>query len=393
MSAYLLVWSPKVRSWPRRHQDLKKFKRDGSLSSSWSCGNRRTLPVGSRVFLIKLGEEPKGIIGSGWTVSEPYPYKGRYFVDFVFDTLNESPVLSLSELQRLSSFNWLVQGSGIEMPDKTTTGLEKAWRKRGGVRIRPFMEDTQVPSAKDFTRVLHGAVLSQPQLRALQALYNFPKHSATAPQLAAVLGYKGFGGANSVMGGAGRRIAEELGVPPPWANDERQNWFSIVAEAEGTDIGCLWVMRPELATALEKTNLIDLTLGVELFPDETAARANHEEGYRFRVEVNIYERSREARKKCVAHYGTTCIACGFDFGSVYGAIGKGFIHVHHVVPLSKINQTYIVDPVRDLIPVCPNCHAMIHRREPPFSIKELTKFFKRRSNSLLKRARNKRRVA
>jgi len=230
-----------------------------------------------------------------------------------------------------------------------------------------------LPSKRQYRRVLQSGVLSEAQLRALQALYNFPEHSATAPQLAAVLGYKGFGGANIVMGGAGKRFSKELGVTPPWANDEYDNWSSIVANPVRIDIGWLWIMYPALVCAMEETERIDPSLGVELFSDESVGHTKHTEGSRLRVEVNIYERSREARNKCVAHYGARCLVCDFDFEAAYGDIGKGFIHVHHLVPLSEITKSYIVDPIRDLWPVCPNCHAMIHRRIPAFSISELRK--------------------
>ena len=56
-----------------------------------------------------------------------------------------------------------------------------------------------------------------------------------------------------------------------------------------------------------------------------------------------------------------CSICGMDFGKRYGKDGEGFIHVHHMKPLHKIGGDYIVDYKNDLIPVCPNCHAMIHR--------------------------------
>lgn len=62
---------------------------------------------------------------------------------------------------------------------------------------------------------------------------------------------------------------------------------------------------------------------------------------------------------------------------VYGEIGRGFIHVHHKVPLSSIGKEYELDPIKDLVPVCPNCHAMLHRKEPPYDVndlKELCKF-------------------
>ena len=71
-----------------------------------------------------------------------------------------------------------------------------------------------------------------------------------------------------------------------------------------------------------------------------------------------------ARKKCIEHYGAKCAVsnCGFDFEKLYGDIGKGFIHVHHLTQLSDIGQGYEVDPIKDLRPVCPNCHAMLHQK-------------------------------
>lgn len=89
--------------------------------------------------------------------------------------------------------------------------------------------------------------------------------------------------------------------------------------------------------------------------------------------VNSYERNPIARKKCIEHYGAKCAVpnCSFDFEELYGGIGKGFIHVHHLTQLSDIGQGYEVDPVKDLRPVCPNCHAMLHQKNPPYTINEL----------------------
>jgi 5-methylcytosine-specific restriction protein A len=58
---------------------------------------------------------------------------------------------------------------------------------------------------------------------------------------------------------------------------------------------------------------------------------------------------------------------------MYGEIGKGFIHVHHLKPVSEINGEYEVDPIEHLVPVCPNCHAMLHSQHPPLTIEELKK--------------------
>lgn len=118
----------------------------------------------------------------------------------------------------------------------------------------------RIPTAKEFERVLRGKALSAPEIRVLQALYSFPGHSATAPQLGKKLGYQGTVAANSPMGGAGRRFAEELGIAPPWANNQRNNWFSIIADMKGSS----WTMRASLVTALENTSLVDRASGSKL---------------------------------------------------------------------------------------------------------------------------------
>jgi len=85
------------------------------------------------------------------------------------------------------------------------------------------------------------------------------------------------------------------------------------------------------------------------------------EGAKTTVTVNRYERNPEARQKCIEANGCSCAVCGMNFEDVYGQIGKGFIHVHHIVPISSIGEEYELDPVHDLVPVCPNCHAMLHK--------------------------------
>lgn len=98
------------------------------------------------------------------------------------------------------------------------------------------------------------------------------------------------------------------------------------------------------------------------------------EGASTRVAVNAYERNRKARAACIKHYGASCAVCDFNFEKVFGAIGRGFIHVHHVVSLSEIAKEYELDPIRDLIPVCPNCHAIIHLTQPMLSVEELRNY-------------------
>jgi len=90
-----------------------------------------------------------------------------------------------------------------------------------------------------------------------------------------------------------------------------------------------------------------------------------------RVGVNRHERNPHARRVCLAHHGTSCAACGFSFEAAYGPEGEGFIHIHHLVPAAQLGPGYELDPVGDLVPLCPNCHAMAHRRRIPYTVAEL----------------------
>ena len=92
------------------------------------------------------------------------------------------------------------------------------------------------------------------------------------------------------------------------------------------------------------------------------------------ITVNKYERNPEARQLCIEHYGAKCQVCDFTF-EIYSNIGKGYIHVHHLILVSSIGKEYEVDPIKDLRPICANCHAMLHMRNPPYTIDELKVIF------------------
>jgi predicted HNH restriction endonuclease len=114
-------------------------------------------------------------------------------------------------------------------------------------------------------------------------------------------------------------------------------------------------------------------------PEEVQDIAGLVEGAVRTIIVNAYERDPEARRRCIAAHGASCSVCGMSFGAVYGLVAVGYIHVHHLRPLSEAGGVHAVDPVVDLRPVCPNCHAVLHRRAPIFSIEELRELLRRQS--------------
>jgi 5-methylcytosine-specific restriction protein A len=111
-------------------------------------------------------------------------------------------------------------------------------------------------------------------------------------------------------------------------------------------------------------------------PEEVDSSQQYIEGATIRVDVNRYERDLKARAACIAYHGATCSICAFSFTQRYGPLGEGFVHVHHLKPISSLRSEYRIDPIEDLTPVCPNCHAMLHRTTPPLTPDELRALMK-----------------
>ncbi|MBC1899537.1 HNH endonuclease [Listeria seeligeri] len=103
---------------------------------------------------------------------------------------------------------------------------------------------------------------------------------------------------------------------------------------------------------------------------ETVIRAK--EGEKVKVYTYKYERKPKLRAKAIEIHGTTCKVCRFNFEDYYGELGRDFIEIHHLKPLSSSEEEIEVNPATDLVPVCSNCHRMIHRKKDEIvSIEEL----------------------
>lgn len=217
-------------------------------------------------------------------------------------------------------------------------------------------------------------------LSIFQALYAFDGKKAYASQVGLLLGYKKSPHAplNSEIGRYAKRIAKFYDIQFTERSSRKYKYWDLFFN--GWDEGRLfvWQLRPELAEALETCHLTN----EQPYPEEILLEKNmiFSEGARKTVIVNAYERNPKARSLCIAHWGSCCVVCDFDFLKNYGAIGLGFIHVHHLTPISDIGCSYQIDPIRDLRPVCPNCHAMLHKLNPPLEIEELQRIIKENHN-------------
>ena len=225
------------------------------------------------------------------------------------------------------------------------------------------------------------SITSKEDIVLLQLIYASDDYRATASQLVPFLKMKHHAPINSQVGRWGKRIVNGLNIQAPWQKyGEGVNWWHVPFLGEATKEGYYWTLRPELKEAIDELDetgeipfVVERNIAEEIVPD---ASEQFYEGAKKLIYVNRYERNSIARDRCIKHYGTICIACGFDFEKMYGEMGKDVIHVHHLKPLSEISKNYRIDPIRDLRPVCPNCHVMIHRRNPAYSIDEIVVMMK-----------------
>lgn len=233
-----------------------------------SCGKTKSIKPGDRVFLIKIGVEPKGIIGAGFATTTPFldkhwsgEDKEALYIDIDFEVILNSekePILKLDilNLGELERQNWTPQASGITIRPELVDELEAIWFD--------FLTTQKI----------------------------------------------------------------------------RHNPFIPLDEIQKTYI----------------------------------------EGTPNQITLTRYERNPYARRECLEHYGYSCIVCGFNFEETYGEIGKGFIHVHHLNQISSTKKSHKTDPIKDLCPVCPNCHSIIHKDKlEPLSIEKIQEYIKNQS--------------
>lgn len=257
MANYLITWNPNKYEWDIE-KNIKKLEKDDFFIGRWSCGVTKKIKKGDRVFMLRQGLEPRGIVASGWAICDVYEAvhwgdkdKIANYIDVRFDNIinpQSDEILRREMLEQgiLSEMHWDTQGSGISIRGDIALELEELWVKFSKSRY----------------------------------LLN------------------------------------------PSYNDKE----TVIEFVEGSPIT---------------------------------------------VKSKIYERNKVARNMCIEHYGCGCSVCNFNFETIYGDVGKGFIHVHHVVPIAEIATEYNLNPVRDLRPVCPNCHAMLHKTNPCMTIEEL----------------------
>ena len=254
MAAFIYTWNPERWRWADLQEAIYAINNGEDYERLWSCGNTKRIKVGDLFFLVKVGSNPRGVIGCGYVSSEPenYPHwdeskraAGEITprTNLLFKVLTNTPIFRTEGLeQRFPEQMWSPQASGISLKEDIADKLLAEIHKNKAINFKPLTTE------------------------------------------------------------------------------------AVQRYAEG---------RPKTIT------------------------------------TKTYDRSPRAREACIEHHGYNCAVCGFNFGKVYGDLGDGFIEVHHLQQIADQGEEHLVDPVKDLRPVCSNCHRMLHKERPPLSIEVL----------------------
>lgn len=224
-------------------------------------------------------------------------------------------------------------------------------------------------SISDYKKFLLNVVKTDKEKKMLIVNYEYPQHTITATEMANELGYSYFGNANLAYGKLGRKIEEFLGIEGIEPQKTGHLVYFYKPENEW-----YWILKENLCTALEELGWVSIDDNFTESDEYVGGKDYlYLEGSLKTIKINKYERNKLARKKCIEHYGAICQICGLEFCKMYGEVAEGYIQVHHIKSLSEINKEYKVDPIKDLIPICPNCHAVVHLKRPHLGVEEVKK--------------------
>ncbi|QVW22065.1 HNH endonuclease [Pseudomonas hormoni] len=141
-------------------------------------------------------------------------------------------------------------------------------------------------------------------------------------------------------------------IPPRLKDNYWRNGVRAIDQAVFDRIYAYAVLEPNEADDFRLTDVVQ----------DFETRTTGTEGKHISYFGVRYERSPKLRRQAIAIHGIKCKACDFDFEKAYGKHAKGFIHVHHVKPISEYEEDQVVDPATDLITLCANCHAVVHKK-------------------------------
>lgn len=208
-------------------------------------------------------------------------------------------------------------------------------------------------------------------LAVLTTMRRAPQHTLSAGQIRRELDAPHVVTVNGAVSLAAFAVLGAMGLAPDeTARLFPRPWRVLAVEGPaGIVKGFPWQLRPEVVEALDNMSANGLA-GMQ--SDEISAQAPLTEGGLITARGQRARRATGAREACLsAHDPPVCQVCGIDFARTYGPAFADCLHVHHLNPMRDATEAREVNPGVDLVPVCPNCHAVIHAGGGVRSIEEV----------------------
>jgi|SRR5690606_21269937 5-methylcytosine-specific restriction protein A len=144
MKTYLFAWNPKLWKWHNLAELSANVRNRKEVFDRWGTGTSRKIQKLDRFFIIRLGEEPRGIFASGQVASDVFKDihwhkekssigKTANYVKIKYDMLlnpDTDAILPREILRQppFSKMNWDIRMSGIQIPDAIAQELENLWK-------------------------------------------------------------------------------------------------------------------------------------------------------------------------------------------------------------------------------------------------------------------------
>lgn len=231
-------------------------------------------------------------------------------------------------------------------------------------------------------RILEDDTITTKEIKnILLFIYGQDNYESYGGEMARCLGYIHHAPLNRIIPVFSKRILKTYSDIKPSINRKGniRYWHVPFLGAKGKEIFS-WILRSELVEAIEHC----FSNEIVIFKEKMIKKEKKEvffEGAQSKVLIDKYERDKKARRLALEYHGCQCAVCAFDFGKTYGEIGRGKIHIHHKRKISKSDGEYELNPIEDLVPVCPNCHMIIHSKAKPFTIEEMKVLLKERNSA------------
>lgn len=356
MSTYLFTWNPDQWSWKTLDNMLVELQTQKPIHQ-WKTSRVKNIGNGDNFLLIKLGKlakNEKGIVGIGKIVSDVYKDKDviknieqTNFVNLEFSQLSKFPFISLTDLEKIDpKMRWTPESNGNIVPEVTFSKISSQINQ--GKKQILFEKNIYFPIIAETIDIALTQKVSIHRDEIVQTLLD--NYQSTF-----------------------KIIAKNSNKTTLFIAQNMVDWFSAELTKQSKIVADWQDKYLKTKIKINGREITSYSLALNVLQDENIVEeiVIYKEGSIKQITVNAYERNDKARRACLLHHGYTCHCCGFNFERIYGDLGKNYIHVHHKKALYEIKEEYILDPISDLVPVCANCHAMIHRKNPPLTVDEL----------------------